>query len=303
MTAMYREIDIRQSEAWSEYLGSMGWLTERTSSGAAVYLRKFSFGSLAKVQRPSKLNSQDLKEILEICKKNKALFVKIEPDYSQDLVIFKEAGFKENNSPYLPPSTVFVNLENTEQQLWNGLCHNCRYSVNKAKKEGVRVEFFPNPSEDILRQLQDICEETGKAKHFYTPPYTELLLKARAFKDKAVAAFVYDQDNHIVGAKLFLGFNDMVLYNMGGTTALGRTQHSGYLFVWEAFLYFKKLGYKILDQEGKDDKRFRFYTSNWGGFSHFKEKFGGEVVEFPVPYLKYLNPVLRVLSKLSPISV
>jgi lipid II:glycine glycyltransferase (peptidoglycan interpeptide bridge formation enzyme) len=36
----------------------------------------------------------------------------------------------------------------------------------------------------------------------------------------------------------------------------------------------------------------------WGGFSHFKEKFGGTIVEFPVPYVKYFNPIIKVISKL-----
>ena len=84
----------------------------------------------------------------------------------------------------------------------------------------------------------------------------------------------------------------------GGTTELGRHNKTGYELLWQSILYFKKLGYAWLDLEGVYDPRFPKYLNAWGGFSHFKEKFGGVVVEFPMPYIKYLSPVLKLIAKL-----
>ena len=70
--------------------------------------------------------------------------------------------------------------------------------------------------------------------------------------------------------------------------------------MWEAILHLKDSGYDWLDLEGVDDDRFPAFTRDWGGFSYFKEKFGGKVVRYPMPQIKYLNPVLRILSKVMP---
>ena len=82
-----------------------------------------------------------------------------------------------------------------------------------------------------------------------------------------------------------------------------RKTKSGYLLTWEAILYFKRLGYVNLDLEGLFDKRFASFTSNWEGFTHFKDKFNGEIIELAGPQVKYTNPVMKLLSKLSPIGM
>jgi len=49
--------------------------------------------------------------------------------------------------------------------------------------------------------------------------------------------------------------------------------------------------------EGKTDDRFKEISRNWVGFTHFKEQFGREAVEFPRPYNKYFSPILKIIQK------
>ena len=58
------------------------------------------------------------------------------------------------------------------------------------------------------------------------------------------------------------------------------------------------MGYKYLDLDGLYDDRFPKRLKDYGGFSHFKERFNPIIVEFPVPYVKYLSPVMRAIKKL-----
>jgi len=67
--------------------------------------------------------------------------------------------------------------------------------------------------------------------------------------------------------------------------------------MWESILYFKKIAYKYIDLEGVDDERFPSFTKNWGGFTHFKEKFGGTILKLPPPYIKYYSPILKFFTK------
>jgi lipid II:glycine glycyltransferase (peptidoglycan interpeptide bridge formation enzyme) len=111
-----------------------------------------------------------------------------------------------------------------------------------------------------------------------------------------VLFLVYDKDKKLMGGKYFLGYNKNIWYMYGGTSNEGRRNKAGYNLVWESFLGLKRSGYDFLDFEGVDDDRFAF-TQQWGGFSHFKEKFGGVKVEFPLPRIKYFSSILKHLSK------
>lgn len=302
-TKISRELDIRQSDAWGRYLSLLGWHQLRTTRGTGVVFRKMFFGSVVKVQRPKNVTIEDLQEVEKICRKNKALFIKVDPDFDQDPSVFESAGFEQSYSPLCPPTTIFIDLTKSEAELWRAISHSGKYSINRARREGAYTKFYRNPSVAVLKKYHEIAVETGKLKHFYTQPFNELLAKVKAFENECIIAVVYDKNDIMVGSKLFLCANGMVLYNTGGTTAKGRHQKSGYLLVWETFKYFKALGYRVMDLEGKDDKRFPLFTKNWEGFSYFKEKFGGEVVEFPIPYIKFLNPVMAFMAKVTPMGM
>jgi len=90
----------------------------------------------------------------------------------------------------------------------------------------------------------------------------------------------------------------MVLFVSGGSTEAARKNKSGYLLMWETMKFLKGEGYEVFDLEGKYDERFPFQTRNWEGFSHFKEKFGGTPIEFPIPMIKFLSKIYGTVSKL-----
>ena len=115
---------------------------------------------------------------------------------------------------------------------------------------------------------------------------------------------VYDKEGKLVGAKYYLGYKENVWYIFGGTSDQGRVKSkAGYELMWQSILYLKNEGYKILDLDGIFDERFPTYLDWWGGFSHFKERFGGQVIQFPVPYVKYLHPLMKLMSKFTPFNV
>jgi len=284
--------DIRQSKGWSEYLTFLGWNSVRTFNDINIEIRKVFFGGLVKIQRPKSISKNDLIEITEICKKNRALFIKLEPSLGQDLKILTDYGYVKSASPLLPPTTIFINLTNNEKALWNSVSHSGKYSVNRARREGTNVEFFQNPSEKVLKSFYDIHKQTGNKKGFYIENFEDIKKKVEIFKDESFVINVKDKEGAIMGANFYLGFDKNIWFMHGATSHEGRKSKAGYELVWKSFLYFKGLGYEILDLEGKDDKRFPNFTKGWGGFSHFKEKFGGREIIYPEPHIKYLNPLL-----------
>jgi len=288
---------LRQSEPWEQYLKFLNWTVVVTKAGIKIAIMKTPFGTVSKIQRPRIFNKVDLKEIEKICTKRKCIFTKIEPSFSQDESLLEENGFVRSSFPLTPPSTMLIELEKNEEELWGNVSKSGKYSVNRARREGNSVKVTRNPNKSQLEKFYTVVKQTGKRGKFYVQPFKDLLKKRDIFKKDSFLAEVHDKENNLVSAKVFFGAEGVVTFMHGGTTEIGRKGKGGYLLMWQSILYFKHIGYKYIDLEGIDDGRFPLFTKNWGGFSHFKEKFGGTIIRLPPPYIKYYNPVLKFISK------
>lgn len=295
--------DIRQSPKWAKFLELLDWESFRTKSGINIEIRHDRTGILAKIQRPLNITKEDLQEILDICKKQKVKVIKIEPGFKQDVTIFEENKFIKSFVPLAPPSTMYINLKLSNEQLWNNLSHSGKYSVRRAQREQTRVEIIQKPSTPVVEIFNKIEAETAKKQGFHTLKREQMLEKAKIFGDECFIAFSYDKNNELCGAYMYLAYKNNLWYMHGGTTETGRKNKSGYELYWQTFLYFKDKGFNLLDLEGIDDPRFPSHTGNWGGFSHFKEKFGGTVVRFPHSYVRYNSLGLKIMSKFLKIPV
>lgn len=294
--------DPRQSDNWAKYLEFLGWSHKRTRSGVLISYRKMPIGALVKIQRPQPLGKSDLEEIEEVCREIKAFFIKIEPNIGQDEDVLDKLGYEKSRFPLVPTKTMIVDLKKSEEDLWKALSRSGKYSTNRARREEAKVEFYKNPPEEKLEIYHDIHVYTGREKKFYTQPYKELLKKVELWGDESYLALVYNKDGTLAGGKFYLCEEKNVLYHLGATSREGRKTKAGYLMTWESILYFKNLGYEILDLEGLTDDRFPEFTKKWGGFANFKDRFGGEVVVFPHPRVKYLNAFFRFLAKYTPLA-
>ncbi len=290
-------LDIRQSDEWAQYLEFLGWVPLKTSLGANAAMMTSKFGNVIKVQRPVRLVEGDLNELEAIAVENKVALVKIEPSLSQDLQVLTAKGYESNGSPLSPPTTIFINLGKTAEELWEDLSGSCKYSIKRAQREGVKVKFFDNPNNDLVQQFYEIHSSTGRQKKFYIQGYDDVQKKVDLYGDKAILGLSYSADGAITGGNLYLGFGEGVWYMHGGTTVDGRKTKNGYELYWQSILYLKSKGYAWFDLEGVDDKRYPAFTKNWGGLSHFKERFGGVRVEFPRTYVKIYKPLLKKLSR------
>src|SRR3989344_69442 len=200
--------DIRQSDNWAECLKLYNWKAIKTSNGNNIYILKTPIGGFVKIQRPKLLDEAELDEIEKICKENNALFIKLDPNIGQDLHLLEKKGYRLSKELLCPSLTIYIDLEKTETELWNGLSHSAKYSVNRAKREGAYTELIQNPNEEQLEKF-----------------------------------------------------------------------------------------YKV-DLEGISDPRLPKSIVNWGGFSHFKERFNGVHIEFPWPQIKYFSPLLKIIDKI-----
>lgn len=326
--------DIRQSENWGKYLETLGWKYYKVED-VLVFVRSLGFASVIKIQRPEGLlrgarndgsavipaahdavilrrsrriqrsvvldsslalrmtSSTLIQKIDELALANKALFVKCEVTNAEDEKVLIENGFKRNLFPLVNPSTVILNLKLSESELWGNLKKDAKQSI---KKSEVEIKFYKNADVEIRKVFWELLNKCGKEKGFYVQPYSDLNSKIEIFKEESVISLAYFKGVAVAGA-LILNFDGNSFYTHAGANKIGRETFASYKLLWETALFLRKEGIEFFDLEGIYDSRFPSFTKNWSGFTLFKMKFGGKIVEFPAPYIKYYNKVLAGLDK------
>ena len=301
---------LRQTKEWSNHLSYWGWKTEllprdglqpstHHQEPVKIHYKKTLFGTVAKLQHPSHLSKRSLDTLEQMAKKHKFLFVKIEPEAEEQQKVCLEHPLSKSTSPIAPTKTLRIDLTKSQITLYHELSKSCKYSVNRAQREGVTIDITQNPSHQYLKKLSNIIELSQEVRPHQKISINMLKNTTAAFGNKSFIAIAKNKNGDNLAGSFFVAANDTAHYLYGGTTFLGRKSKGGYLMFWKAIMHFKKLGYKHFDFEGIYDHRFHRATSSWKGFTTFKKKFGGYELEYPEPTVMYINPILKFLAKIS----
>lgn len=294
--------DLRQSDEWAEYVSRLGWRVEKVGK-VKIFIRKLPLiGSVIKIQRPSVV--PPVEEIDEIARKHRALFVKLEPGLNEELRISTSSGssnlmnqgFEEDSWTLLPTRTIHIDLTSSEEEIFARFSKDARYSIRKVQKLGVVVvcKAWPFVNLHIFHQF---LREIGKRKKFYVAPFKYLKAKVEAFKNKSALIFARHGSEVLAGA-LILFHDDVAYYHHAAASPEGRELLAAYSIVWEAIKLAKKKGCHTLDLEGIYDQRYKV-CRRLKTLSVFKRKFGGEEITFPGSFVRYYNPVIKLIFKLT----
>lgn len=299
--------DLRQSENWGKYLGYYGW-TYEWAGDVLVLIKKAGLVSFIKIQKPERVTEEEIKKIDEIAKKYNALFVKIEVKSEDDTKLLQNAGFQKNYYPLENPSTLLIDLTQSENELWQKLKKDAKYGVNFAQRNGVQNKIIQNPQEKQLKEFWEVLSESGREHKYFVQPFEDMLTKARLFKEGAVLSAAY-KDEKMVAGSLTLIVDDAAFYIHAAASKEGKKLLAAYLSLWSLIQHLKgrapapERACKTLDLEGIVDERFAEFTKNWYGFTFFKKKFGGDEVSYPYPYIKYYNKWVARFNKKFPLPI
>ena len=319
--------DLRQSDEWAEYLSHLGWLAVRSKitpkqsklatgqeyQRSNIFIRKIPLiGSVVKIQRPREI--PPIEEIDKIAKEHRALFVKLEPSLQPQnqtppaSVRGKQFSnltlqqFSPDTWPLAPTRTIHVDLTPSEEEIFANFSKDGRYSIRKAQKLGVVVVCKARPcgksnGPQQLKEFYELLRETGKRKRFWVAPFKDLKAKAEAFKDKSTLILAYHNSELVAGA-LILFHDNLAYYHHAASNLQGRKFLAPYPVVWEAIKLAKKRGCRTLDLEGIYDPRYKIYR-RFRKIGIFKKKFGGKEVEYPGSFIRYYNPIAKLVFKLT----
>lgn len=197
--------------------------------------------------------------------------------------LLQAAGWQRSDNVQLD-STQIIDLTLSEEQLWSDVYKSSRRYANGARKKGCSVR---EGDESDLPVFYAILAETAVRSGFIPRAQEAYRDVYRAFAAQGAARLLigYLPDGTAVSSKMILTSGGRASQLYGGLTDAGGRARSGHFFEWEAIVRSKAAGATIFDMWGRSTP----------GIAHFKQGFGGNVVEYTGTFDLVLNATARSL--------
>lgn len=284
----YPNAHFLQSSAWGELKARFGWRVTRLisgDSGTQVLFRSLPIGySIAYLPKGPLGDEQAiLPEVEKICRENKAVFLKIEPDI--DVINEKYLPALSDPrpaKPIQPRRTVVVTLQGSEEDILSRMKQKTRYNIRLAEKKDVVVRAVSDVAE--FHKMARVTSDRD-AFGVHSLPYYQAFYDLFHANGSCELLTAFYQDKPL--ASLFvLAQGERAYYLYGASSDLERNRMPAYLVQWEAMKWAKAKGCKSYDMWGipdvEEEELEASFTNRdahdglWGVY-RFKRGFGGEV--------------------------
>ncbi len=284
-----------QTWEWGAARKETGVEILRLSDGKNVFtltlhslVYKYKIGYLPRSVIPSKTV---LSFFSDYCKKNKIIFVKIEPDVeksSNNETMKQFNNLTISSHPLFPSWTQILDLNHTEDELLKSFHSKTRYNIRLAEKKGVVVKEMSDL--DGFEIFSKLYFETCKRQKYYghTPKYHKIIWEN--LKKNIAHILIAFYDNVPLASYELFYFKNTLYYPYGGTSIQHRNLMASNLLMWEAIKLGKKLGATKFDMWGSLGPDYD-PSNDWAGFTRFKEGYNTKFVEFVGSYDLVINPI------------
>ncbi|MBV6394876.1 MAG: hypothetical protein HFACDABA_00446 [Anaerolineales bacterium] len=300
---------VLQTGEWGELKGGFGWDAVRLVSGGAgiqILFRKLPLGfTVAYAPKPvtsdqlSVISTEFWKEINSVCKKRRAIFLKIEPDFWEDQKP-DTWNLKLDNSPrnIQPPRTIIVDIRGTEEEILARMKQKTRYNIRLAEKKGVTVRAW-----DDIESFHEMMLVTGGRDGFGVHLLEYYKRAYELLQPKGLGEILVAEYEGKSLAALFVARNgNRAYYLYGASTDEERNRMPTYLLQWEAMKWAKARGCEEYDLWGVPDEDEATLEANfesrhdglWGVY-RFKRGFGGALKRSQQAVDRVYNPLLYKL--------
>ena len=174
----------------------------------------------------------------------------------------------------------WINLEQTEEELWAKLASEKRKSISKAIKDGLVIE----QTEDFAMVANLIVDSLNRAGALNNEALIRKII-APAMRKHALV-FTAKQNGDLMAATFCVRDGQKVIYLFGGTTAENRHHGAAVSCMWQTILLAKKQGADLFDFEG----------SMQPGIEKYFREFGGDLISYAA--IEKRHPFLDILMRL-----
>lgn len=290
-------IDARQAPEWGDYLKKIGWDIEDIN-GTLIFIHRTPLikRSVIKIQHP--IGPLPFNEIEKIAKKYNALFTLIEPHtLGYDEKAFLKNGYRKSYMQFAHTATTKIDLQCTENELFATFSENAKRNIRKSQKNNLEIKevWFKDDKDDYyFKKYYSLLMLLSKKKKFYSPSFDEYHKKMTAFKKSSVLLFAYERgQDEPLAVVWYASYGSVMTYMQTGITQKGYDLLANYLLVWEGLKLAKRQKIKIFDFESIHDPRFPKENKGWMGYSEFKKRFHGEIIEYPPTWIKFYSRAFK----------
>jgi peptidoglycan pentaglycine glycine transferase (the first glycine) len=284
-------LHLLQTGEWGELKAAFGWKPVRIVDekfGVQILFRKlplgFTIGYIPKLAvsfQQSAYSQQVWREIDAVCQRNRAIFLKLEPDmWEGENQIADYQLLITSPQNIQPPRTIIIDIKGSEDEILSRMKQKTRYNIRLAQKKGVTVRPW-----DDLESFHKMMLLTGGRDGFgvhsieyYQRAYN--LLHPKQMGELLLAEF----DGKPLAALFVARNGNRSYYLYGASTDEERNRMPTYLLQWEAMKWAKACGCEEYDLWGVPDEEEATLEANfeqrhdglWGVY-RFKRGFGGQL--------------------------
>lgn len=257
--------------------------------------------SIGTILRGPEIDADMISNVKKIAADENAIFVKFEPDYLQK--VFDSAnqpttiGEKPSfNDLYVSPKVAFypfsyvIDLTKSEDDLLSAMHTKTRYNIKIANRHAVKVEEASTDEgfETYLRLLFDTTRRQGFYLH--TQEYHRQLwqtLKGTGIPHIMLASY----NGEVLSAFMLFTLGEKLFYPYGASLDTHREVMAPTILMWECIKYGKEKKLKSFDMWGSLGPDAR-ETDPGYGFHNFKQRYGGQLVQFVGTFDLIIHPQL-----------
>ena len=222
---------------------------------------------------------------------NNCIFIKLEPNvgFSYDPNIPERPEFNQLKNflfsqgcvygrPLFTKYTFQIDLNKSEEDLFNNLKSKTRYNVRLALKN--KVEVAEDNSQEAFEKHLELTFETAGRQKFYAhdKDYHRKMWTALQPTGMARLMKATYQGETLVSWILFK-FNNVLYYPYGASSSMHRELMASNLIMWEAIRLGKRLGCSLFDLWGSLGPKPN-PKDPWFGFHRFKAGYNPQLIEF-----------------------
>lgn len=303
------EAHLLQSAEWGRLKAGFGWKAfwiVQSDSGAQVLFRRLLMGlTIAYIPKgPVGKSWQALwPEVDQLCRAQRAIFLKVEPDGWEPLDKELRSQFDGwlPSDPVQPRRTIEVDLSGGLDEVLARMKQKTRYNIHLAQRKEVKVQ----QSED-LEGFHKMMLVTGQRDGFgvHTLEYYRRAYQLFKPQDK-VALLSATYQGQPLAALMVFRQGSRAWYFYGASTNAERSRMPTYLLQWKAMQWAVERGCQIYDLWGIPDvaeeileREFSGRSGGLWGVYRFKRGFGGVVRRSPGAWDRVYQPALYRLYRL-----